>query len=195
MPTEENESILDGTIYANLPDVFNLYFGIEETDAGEYTDEMHYYATEIRRRHTALLMQNGTNCRLLKRKTFGDVCPYFDKTSDQCPKPLVSPACYGTGWVGGYEDAGVIKVYFPPTDLTVSWSQQGQRMERTARPWTIWEPKLLPWDVLVKSTSGEKFFIESVAETPEWRDLTVMQELAVRRVNDEPVRSFPLTLV
>lgn len=192
MPPEEHQSIFDGTVYANLRDVFDLYLG--EGDANEFTEEMREHLTEIRRRHTVLLMQNGSNCRVLRRKTSGEVCPYFDRTQQQCPRPIVAPSCYGTGWVGGYDDVGTIKVYFPPTDLSISWYQQGQRMERTARPWTIWTPALQPWDVLVKASSGERFFLENVTQVPEWRDLTVMQELSVRKVTDEPVKDFPLAL-
>lgn len=191
--SEESQSVFDGTIYRNMQDVFDLYIG--DGEMNEFTLEMREHVTEIRRRHTVLLMQNGSNCRLLKRKTSGQICPHFDRTSQVCSKPLTSPACYGTGWVGGYDDVGTIKVYFPPSDLSITWYQSGQRYERTARPWTIWEPRLQPWDVLVKASSGERFFIEGVTDVPEWRDLTVMQEMTVRRVTDEPVKDFALGLV
>lgn len=189
----EPHSIFDGTVYKDLGDVFDLYIG--NGDSKEFTEEMLFVIEEIRRRHVVLLMQNGTNCRLLKRKTSGQVCPYFDRAQQVCPQPVGTPACYGTGWVGGYDDVGGIKVYFPPSDLSISWYQQGQRLERTARPWTIWQPQIQSWDVLVKASTGERFFVESVVSIPEWRDLSVMQEMNVRRVTDEAVKEFPLGLV
>lgn len=125
------------------------------TDQSPHTypsnDSMLFYLEEIRRRNLWLLEQNGEPMTLMKKRYEGTRCSHIDTTTgeEQCPYPLKAPACYGTGFVGGYYSAISIKVRRASTSRTVGINEVGFRVGMKPRMWTIWSPSVDVGDFLV----------------------------------------------
>lgn len=146
---------------------------------------------EMRRRYAALLQEEGTPCKLLQKKVSGHRCPYWSNQSQQCSKPLEHPRCFNTGWVGGYETPIDILVRFITPGMEEAWFENGKRVRREVKSWTLWKPLVKPLDVVVKSRTGEKFFLDNVATFPTWReDVIMVQDFNLIQVTSEPVRFF-----
>lgn len=164
-------------------DLFTQYFGDEE--------ELKVIFEEQRNRYLTLLQMEGTPVKLLQKKTSGVRCPHWNEESQQCSRPMDNPKCFNTGWVGGYEKPIDMLVRFVSPNMEVSWYHQGQRVTKIPRSWTIWTPMIKPFDVFVKTQTGEKFIVQSVQLLPQWRnDLTLFQEMDLTLVTSEPVRFF-----
>jgi hypothetical protein len=160
---------------------YDQYMGSQE--------ELKEMFDEHRRRYTALLQFEGVPCKLLQLKVSGDRCPYWSEESGHCPKPLTEPKCFNTGWVGGYEKPVDILVRFMQPGTTRTWYREGVRVTQEVKSWSIYRPLLKTWDVIVKSRTGERFFLQDVTGVPPWKDdMILYQEFSLKLVTSEPVR-------
>ena len=165
------------------PELFENFFGDEF--------ELNEMFEENRRRYQVLLMQEGTPVKLLVKKTSGQRCPYWNNESQQCSRPLEHPKCFNTGWTGGYEKPLDILVRFVSPGTNISWYNNGIRVNRELRCWSLWKPLLKSWDVIVKAQTNERFFLQEVTVVPPWRnDKILFQEFDVKLITSEPVRFF-----
>lgn len=178
---DKNSIYDDFSIARNSSDIFDIFFD---------NDDMNEIFNEIRRRHLALLENNGENVKLLILKTTGDKCPYIGHRSNrECPQPLDDPKCYGVGIIGGYDGPYDIKVRLNPVDFDTIPKDFGKQIESIPRSWTIWEPVLKERDIIV--TRDLIFYeLQNVTKYP-FRGTTTRQDFYVRRLqSDDPVTKF-----
>lgn len=158
---------------AGPEDVWSQYFGDES--------EQQYFLTDVRARHLAVLQQDGETFFWLQRKLSGTKCPFWSDESQQCRDPLnAESACYNAKYIGGYEMPLAIKVGLPTAVRQTVAEEAGLLKSQPMRPWTIWTPRLTDRDMLVRSTSGERFEILNVQESGPWRGLVMAQFFDMR---------------
>lgn len=157
-------------------------------------DDMNYFLNEIRRRHEAMLLNDAEDVQFLARKVTGNKCPHIGpRSSRECPRPLVDPACYGTGIIGGYESPFSIKVRLASLDLDTLPEVFGRRTERIPRSWTLWEPKLKEHDILV-TKRNEWFEIQHVTAFRVRGEITYQQFDTRKLQPDDPATHFPMNI-
>lgn len=138
--------------------------------------ETQFFLQDIRMRHAAILQMDGQNFLWLKRMLSGTACPFFDPNAATCRDPLnLQAACYNTGYVGGYHTPLEIKIALPSSNRQIISQEAGQMKIQNMRPWTLWTPVLTNRDMLVDTSTGERFEVLNVAETGPWRGLIVAQ--------------------
>ena len=143
--------------------------------------ETQYMIQDVRMRHAAILQMDGENFWWLKRMLSGTACPFFDTNAATCRDPLNSEAsCYNTGYIGGYHMPLEIKVALPSSNQQTVSQEAGQLKVQQTRPWTLWTPVLANRDMIVRSTTGERFEVLSVQETGPWRGLIIAQFFDMR---------------
>lgn len=160
---------------------FGFNFDLEET------------FQEIKLRHLALLNQTGEPLLFLQRRREGDRCPHWVEEQQNCSKPNSTPACYGTGWIGGFYAPIQIFVRIVPAGSKVTWYEGGQRKDREQRSWTLWSPILRERDILVRPTTNERFQLQDVAKLGLWRGQHLRQEFNLRDIPErDMLMTFPV---
>lgn len=140
--------------------------------------DMSFWFEEIRRRNLWILQNDGEDMLLYKKRYEGTKCPYItDDYAEQCPTPLKDPACYGTGFVGGYYEPITIKVRRHNAAAKVGLEDVGYRPDMQPRMWTIWAPQITTGDFLV-TQENKRFEVLNVDYYTQ-RGLTFHQEFDV----------------
>lgn len=148
-------------------------------------DEMAYYVEEMRRRHLAIVVNQGQDFYLLPRKLQGVRCPFWRSEEEQCEKPLDSIApCYNTGWVGGYHNPMLIKIVLPPNNKVEVRYEEGVRKESKPRPWTIHTPTIRNRDLLVDKFTGDRWEVMDKNDV-RFRGLMMHQDFTIRQLTRE----------
>ncbi len=56
----------------------------------------------VRQKNLILTRFSGEPFKVLREKTYGQYCTYYDFSLQQCTKGKTCPVCYGTNFIGGY---------------------------------------------------------------------------------------------
>lgn len=143
--------------------------------------EQSYFITDLRERHTAVILQTGQDFFWLKRMQSGTVCPYWDDQSGNCPDALnPQSTCFNTKFIGGYHQPLLIKVALPTASRQIVSQEAGQLKMQNMRPWTLWSPVLTNRDMIVKSNTGERYEVLNVSESGPHRGMIITQFFDVR---------------
>lgn len=128
------------------------------------TNQLLPYLAEIRRRTLAILQLDGQWVWLLKRRVYGERCPYTDIDNNQCRYGTQCTECFGTGMRKPFLDPVLIKMVIIYGPKKEEYEDLGIRTVREAKSWTIWQPKIAPRDIFIDK-SGNRYEITSVTKT------------------------------
>jgi hypothetical protein len=106
---------------------------------------------EAIRRNKWLLEQAGERVKLFIRKWAGERCSCWDDQYRQAK--IDCPACYGTGYVGGYEGPYDILVAPPETEKVVNLTDIGLHITYDWMTWTGPHPLLNDRDFVIRSNN------------------------------------------
>lgn len=144
---------------------------------------------EAKRRNLFILEQGGERVKLFKRKVSGLKCPcYLDPvTREYGQQPSARcQACFGTGFVGGYDGPTDIIVAPDDSDRRVSQTPNGRRLEHQYEVWTTENPSITQRDFIVKQT-GERYSVGPVRR-PAVRGLPLQQHFNIQYLDEQDIR-------
>lgn len=122
------------------------------------------YLSEIRRRTLAILNMDGQWVWFLKRRIYGERCPYVDVDNNQCRYGSNCTECFGTNIRNPFLDPVLIKVVMVYGEKKEEYEDLGIRTIRESKSWTIWQPKVAPRDIIV-DRNGVRYEITAVTKT------------------------------
>lgn len=176
--TGDGPSPTYGSTYIDeLAFVKNPLIGFPDFADLPLNDEMKYYFDTIRTRDMYQLQNDGETMTLYKRKYEGTPCSNYVSEDGQCRAPLASPACYGTGFVGGYYDPLDIMVRIHDVNSAIQIKDVGYRLDMKPRMWTIWVPRIRTGDFLVTQENKRYEVVNTHAYT--WRGMITHQDFEV----------------
>jgi hypothetical protein len=153
------------------------------------TETLDYIWREAVRRNSWILQQGGERVKVFVRKQSGIVCyhgrdprtiEYDGQPTNRCL------ACYGTGFLGGYE--GPYETLIGPDDAErkISQGPNGRRMEHTYEIWTGPSPLVTQRDFVVKQTN-ERYSIGPVRR-PSNRGNVLQQHFSIGYLDEGDIR-------
>lgn len=164
---EETEAF-DSNIFTSSYTVGTMSFDFSPDDYCDLPDneDLKDYFDRIRAQGLWMLMNNGQDVWLYKRRKEGTKCPLWEDDAEQCSHPLginnnLENACYGTGILGGYYDPVKIRIRLVSSLSKVSIEREGMRIINTPRSWTIWAPRVSNFDFIITS-DGNRYEITNV---------------------------------
>jgi hypothetical protein len=119
----------------------------------------------------------GTECAILKKKTWGARCPLCVSLSNKSTR-TACPTCYGTTITGGFENPHYGYAIISSNATNVSTRIQGQVDVRKRTIIMANVPHMDVDDIVVFTRSGKRFIVTSVLPTT-IQDTDVHQELEV----------------
>lgn len=164
---EENDAYLNDPFTSGYTVGDQMYGFTPETACDmPSNDGLNDYFNRIRSANMWLLLNNGQDVWLFKRRKEGTKCPHWQEDAQDCPYPLgkkenLQDACYGTGFVGGYYEPVRIKMRLVSAQSRVTLEKEGMRIDNSPKAWTIWTPRLANFDFFVTS-DGSRYEIKSV---------------------------------
>ena len=163
-------------------------------------DDMQYYFEEIRRRHQAILENDGEDFYVYLRKWSGKPChctKMGNDIVDNTDAGLVGrrtdidnsmakdpdyqgvmrcPDCFGTGIYGGYYPKIKIRMRYGNMPMRYTrFTKTGLEFSHDFDSWTLWHPKLHKYDMLHRILDGDRFLVENVGQS-EMRATAFRQE-------------------
>jgi hypothetical protein len=146
----------------------------DQSQFGPNSEE--WYFLSIREKDKWILNKGGERVLLYKRRYEGQRCPLFDSVRDTSAQHS-DKICYGTGWIApdanptGTNAGGPYFGFFQPVEIVVSLISSGPEdlaltdygQQRIYKPhsWTLYEPLLVPGDLIVRR-NNERFFVTQV---------------------------------
>lgn len=140
---------------------------------------------EIERAYLHYVIKNDTML-LLKKKRFGQVCRCYDDIRYQTDPKCLS--CYGTKYVGGYENAVPIEVnYQNPSQRTQIFEVFDMDGEERSpiQLWTFNFPIVQPEDVLIDSKNN-RYRVVSVTPTTK-NNFILRQIISIQRIQTSDI--------
>lgn len=99
--------------------------------------------------------------------------------------------CYGTWIPGGYTPFK-IRVSFPPSDISVSYFNEGIRTTIIPKPWTLWTPRVDTFDVVKEIKTGKCWEVVDVMPSP-WRGQYTTQDMTLNLLQPSHIAyRFPI---
>lgn len=139
-----------------------------------------FIITEMKRRHSFIMTNDGMEARLWFRKRAGTRCSCWDSSMasprDRCPE------CFGVGYVGGYDKyaSSEFRFVLVPAKERVTYTTGGIIVDRLPVGWCLSVPIITSGDVIV-TMDNKRFFVQDV--TPQInRGIITWQEFVVREV-------------
>jgi len=179
------------------PSIIN--FAPDEAADLSDNEDLKEYFQRIRYHALWMLMQDGQDVLLFKRKAEGIKCPFWQEDAQQCQQPLGDPkfntsnSCYNTGIVGGYYAPIQMKMRIIMDKMSVSTFKEGMRTTMTPRSWTIWTPRLGNFDFIVTS-DGSRYEVTNVSRQVARGGLITHQSFdLIRKWETEMICSVPIT--
>jgi len=136
--------------------------------------EIDYIYEEILYRNKMILETSGDICQIFRKKVHGTRC-----TNPECPAhenyqqegSLDCPVCLGTGYVGGYDYVEEVYVRFPLAEEKIALSQDG--IMRVVKPiiWTMPEPKLRQFDIIIDFSQPQVVQEETIVDKEITREI------------------------
>ncbi len=119
---------------------------------------------KMRRTLIALRHFTGTDVAILKRRHFGERCPYCTDETTFMSMQSRCDTCYGTSWVGGFFTPIITqaKIFAAPIDLTIQ--SEGNVQIRQARIGLPPFPVVEPDDIIVELDNDRRWLVRRVDE-------------------------------
>ena len=164
----ESEAYSNDTLFSDGYSVGGIDIGYSGGTSCDMpgNDDMLDYFNQIRDRKIWLLLQNGQEVWLYKRRQEGTKCPHWNDIGS-CSAPLgtkinnYEDACYGTGYIGGYYDPVKINIRYISSISRVAIESAGMRVDNKPKGWTIWTPNLSNMDFII-TQDGHRYEIMDV---------------------------------
>lgn len=152
-------------------------------------ENLDYIWREGIRRNNWILEQGGERVKVFLHKISGEpcYCGRDPRTMEYSQQPdLKCMACYGTGFVGGYE--GPFDIIIAPDDAerTVRQSPRGRHLSHTQDVWTGPNPLLTQRDFIVKQTN-ERYSIGGITK-PSARGNVLQQAFQINYLDEQDIR-------
>lgn len=134
---------------------------LEEVPAKSLEDmeEVDWIWAEAIRRNRWILEQQGERVKLFIRRWFGDRCTCWDdqykRATNDCP------ACYGTGYLIGYDGPYDIIIAPPESEKTIELLDMGLHISYEWLTWTGPYPLLTDRDFVIRQ-NGDRFSVARI---------------------------------
>ena len=149
------------------------------------------FGDESSQRLEQLLKITGEPVVLLKRLYTGTTCSCMKSTAEN--PSLRCPICFGTGWVGGYEQYfnprrsdGRIMVRFDATEEDIKYDDEGLESSFLPNCWTLVVPAVKSRDVLIRfnedGTEEFRYEIQRVTRNKLIESLSGAQKFSLYRL-------------
>lgn len=148
-------------------------------------EKLDYIWREAVRRNLWILSQGGERVLVFIKKQAGTPCDCTNRGTSFQPQSDC-PACYGTGFLGGYE--GPYSMILAPDDAErkIAQSAYGRTVEHTYEVWTGPSPLLSQRDFLVK-LNGDRYSIGPV-RMPTNRGMVLQQHFNIGHLDEADIR-------
>ncbi|MFA5999564.1 MAG: hypothetical protein WC783_01085 [Candidatus Paceibacterota bacterium] len=150
-------------------------------------EPMDWIWAEAVRRNAWIINISGERFLAFARKQAGEICSCVFEDYGNMQPSSICPTCYGTGFIGGYEDPLPIVVVVPASEKEIMYDERGKAIVHVNQMWMAPRPILNQEDILLRH-DGSLHMIGPVKRVSVRGNIYLQQSFQIEEIQrDHPV--------